>query len=182
MLIRNATEADLPGILAIHNEAVRNSSAIYTEQEATLDDRRAWFAARAAQGYPVLVAETPAENPANGSVLGYATFGDFRPWPGYRHTVEHSVYVHADARGRGLGAALLEPLLGLAAASGKHVMVAGIDAANVASIRLHERLGFQRVGTLREVGIKFGRWLDLLFMQRVLDAAQQIGSRENSNA
>jgi len=76
----------------------------------------------------------------------------------------------------------LEPLFGLAAASGKHVMVAGIDAANSASIRLHERLGFQRVGTLREVGTKFGRWLDLLFMQRVLDAAQQTGSTENSNA
>ena len=178
MLIRNATEADLPGILAIHNEAVRNSSAIYTEQEATLDERRAWFSARAAQGYPVLV----AENPADGSVLGYATFGDFRPWPGYRHTVEHSVYVHADARGRGLGAALVEPLLGLAASLGKHVMVAGIDAANPASIRLHERLGFERVGMLREVGTKFGRWLDLVFMQRFLDAGRQTQSTENTNA
>lgn len=178
MLIRNATEADLPGILAIYNEVIRTSSAVYTEQEATLADRQAWLAARTAQGYPVLV----AEDPADGSVLGYATFGDFRPWPGYRHTVEHSVYIRADARGRGLGAALIQPLFGLASALGKHVMVAGIDAANPASIRLHERLGFEKAGLLREVGTKFGRWLDLVFMQRFLDAAPQTASTENDNA
>lgn len=163
-LIRNATETDLPGILAIYNEVIRTSSAVYTEQEATLEDRRVWLAARAAQGYPVLV----AADPVGGSVLGYSTFGDFRPKPGYRHTVEHSVYVHADARGRGLGAALVKPLFDLAAATGKHVMVAGIDAANPASIRLHERLGFERAGMLREVGTKFGCWLDLVYMQRFL--------------
>ena len=174
MLIRDAAEADLPGILTIYNDVVRTSSAVYTEQEATLDDRRTWLAARTAMGYPVLI----AADPADGSVLGYSTFGDFRPWPGYRHTVEHSVYVHADARGRGLGAALILPLFDRAAALGKHVMVAGIDAANPASIRLHERLGFERVGVLREVGIKFGRWLDLVFMQRFLETA----SLENSNA
>lgn len=178
MLIRNATEADLPGILAIYNEVIRTSSAVYTEQEATLPDRQDWLAARTAQGYPVLV----AEDPADASVLGYATFGDFRPWPGYRHTVEHSVYVRTDARGRGLGAALIQPLFGLASALGKHVMVAGIDAANPASIRLHERLGFEKVGLLREVGTKFGRWLDLVFMQRFLDAAPQTASMENDNA
>ncbi len=178
MLIRNATEADLPNILGIYNEVVRTSSAVYTEQGATLDDRRAWLEARTAQGYPVLV----AADPATGSALGYATFGDFRPWPGYRHTVEHSVYVHADARGRGLGAALVEPLFDLAAALGKHVMVAGIDAANPASIRLHERLGFEQVGMLREVGTKFGRWLDLVFMQRFLDAGHQVAPTENYNA
>ena len=162
--VRNATEADLPGVLAIYNEVIRTSSAVYTEQEATLDDRRSWLAARQGQGFPVLVAEDPADR----SVLGYATFGDFRPWPGYRHTVEHSVYVRADARGRGLGVALVEPLFGRAVALDKHVMVAGIDAANPASLRLHERLGFERAGTLREVGTKFGRWLDLVFMQRFL--------------
>ena len=165
--VRDAIGADLPGVLAIYNEVIRNSSAVYTEQEATLDDRRAWLADRQRQGFPVLV----AEDPADGSVLGYATFGDFRPWPGYRHTVEHSVYVRADARGRGLGQLLVEPLFARAAALDKHVMVAGIDGANPASIRLHERLGFERVGTLREVGAKFGRWLDLVFMQRFLGSA-----------
>ncbi len=165
-LVRAASEADLTGILLTYNEVIRTSSAVYTEQEATLDDRRAWLAQRTGQGYPVLVAVLPAD----GSVLGYATFGDFRPWPGYRHTVEHSVYVRADARGHGLVAALVQPLLGLAAGLGKHVMVAGTDAANPASIRLHERLGFERAGTLREVGTRFGRWLDLVFMQMFLDA------------
>lgn len=164
--VRDATAADLSGILVIYNDVIRTSSAVYTEQEVTLEDRRAWFAQRNRQGYPVLV----AEDTADGSVLGFATFGDFRPWPGYRNTVEHSVYVRADARGRGLGKALIEPLFGRAASLGKHVMVAGIDAANPASIRLHERLGFERVGTLREVGIKFGHRLDLVFMQRFIDA------------
>ena len=163
--VRDATEADLAGILAIYNEVVRTSTAVYTEQEATLDDRRAWFAQRTGQGYPVLV----ATDLASGTVLGFATFGDFRPWPGYRHTVEHSVYVRADARRQGLGTALVEPLFGRAASLGKHVMVAGVDAANPASIRLHERMGFERAGTLREVGTKFDRWLDLVFMQRFLD-------------
>jgi phosphinothricin acetyltransferase len=169
--VRDATEADLSGILAIYNEAIRTSAAVYTEQEATLEDRKAWFAQRTSQGYPVLVAEDPTDN----TVLGFATFGDFRPWPGYRHTIEHPVYIRTDARGQGLGKLLIEPLFGRAAALGKHVMVAGIDAANPASIRLHERLGFERVGTLREVGTKFGRWLDLVFMQRVLDGVPEAG-------
>ena len=101
-------------------------------------------------------------------VLGFASFGDFRSWPGYRYTVEHSVHVVADGRGQGTGRALMERLLPRAVDLGKHVMVAGIDASNAASIRFHERLGFERVGLLREVGCKFGRWLDLAFLQRRL--------------
>jgi L-amino acid N-acyltransferase len=170
--VRDATEADLSGILAIYNEVIRSSAAVYTEQETTLEDRRAWLAQRTGRGYPVLV----AEDGEDGSVLGFATFGDFRPWPGYRNTVEHSVYVRADARGRGLGKALVEPLFGRAASLGKHVMVAGIDAGNPVSISLHERLGFERVGTLRGVGYKFGQWLDLAFMQRFIDAPRDADS------
>ncbi|HTU56623.1 MAG TPA: GNAT family N-acetyltransferase [Acetobacteraceae bacterium] len=162
MLIRDATEADLPGILAIYNDVIATSTAVYTEAPATLEDRRAWLEARAAGGFPVLAAVDGA------SVLGFASFGDFRPWPGYRHTVEHSVHVAAHARARGIGTALVAALLPRAAALGKHVMVAGIDAANEGSIRMHERLGFERAGLLREVGRKFDRWLDLLFMQRGL--------------
>jgi L-amino acid N-acyltransferase len=165
--VRDATEADLSGILAIYNEVIRTSAAVCTEHETTLEDRRAWLEQRTGQGYPVLV----AVDPADGSVLGFATFGDFRPWPGYRKTVEHSVYVRANLRGRGLGKALIEPLFSRAASLGKHVMVAGIDAANSASIRLHERLGFERVGTLREVGIKFGQRLDLVLMQCFIGAS-----------
>jgi L-amino acid N-acyltransferase YncA len=163
MIIRPASEADLAGILVIYNDVVRTSSAVYTEEEANLENRLKWYAERCALGYPVLVADDGA-----GAVAGFSSFGDFRPWPGYRFTVEHSVYIRSDCRGQGLGTALIEPLFAEAIQLGKHVMVAGIDAANPASIRLHEKLGFERAGTLREVGTKFGRWLDLVFMQRLL--------------
>src|SRR5690606_19324270 len=118
---------------------------------------------RLRQGYPVLVAEE------DGLVAGFGSFGDFRAWPGYRFTVEHTVHVRSDRRGRGIGNALMAALLARGRALGKHVMMAGVDAANAGSIRFHERLGFQRVGHLREVGFKFGRWVDLVFMQKMLD-------------
>ena len=164
MPIRPATEADLPAITTIYNEVIATSTAIYADDPLTIEDRAAWFATRRAAGYPVLVAEE------GGEVLGLATFGDFRAFPGYRHTVEHSVHVRADARGRGLGSALVAALFEPALALGKHVMIAGVDAANEGSIRMHERLGFQRGAVLREVGRKFGRWLDLELMQKFLDA------------
>ncbi|HWA78993.1 MAG TPA: GNAT family N-acetyltransferase, partial [Acetobacteraceae bacterium] len=154
---------DLPAILAIYNEVIRTSFAIYTEEPLTLADRRAWFAGRLAGGFPVLVAV------ASGAVVGLASFGDFRTWPGgYRYTVEHSVHVAEAARRQGIGSALLAALLPRAAALGKHMMVGAIDAENAGSIRMHERLGFTRAGVLCEVGWKSGRWLDLLFMQRAL--------------
>lgn len=164
MPIRPATEADLPAITAIFNQVIATSTAIYADEPFSAQDRAAWFAARREAGYPVLVAEEA------GAVRGLASFGDFRAWPGFRHTVEHSVHVHADARGRGLGSALVGALFEPARALGKHVMVAGIDAANAGSIRMHERLGFARGAVLREVGRKFDRWLDLEFMQKFLDA------------
>jgi phosphinothricin acetyltransferase len=162
-MIRDATEADLPAILAIYNDVLTTSTAIFSETPATLEDRLQWFRARRELGYPVLVAVDDS------GVLGFASFGDFRSWPGYRHTVEHSVHVRADARGRGVGGALMRVLLFRAVTLGKHVMVAGVDADNAGSIRLHERLGFQRAGTLHHVGCKFGRWLDLTFLERILD-------------
>ena len=164
MPIRPATEADLPAITAIYNAVIETSTAIYMDDPVTLDDRRAWFAARRAAQYPLLVADD------GDGVAGFATFGDFRAFPGFRHTVEHSVHVRADARGRGLGTALVSALFEPARALGKHVMIAGVDAANEGSIRMHERLGFERGAVLREVGRKFGRWLDLAFMQKFLDA------------
>ena len=162
MLIRDASEEDLPGILAIYNEVMATSTAIFSDQPSTLSERRSWLQARQGQGYPVLVAVDGAD------VIGFASFGDFRSWPGYRYTVEHSVHVAARVRGRGTGTALVQELLQRATALGKHVMVAGIDAANTGSIRLHERLGFTQVGLLREVGRKFDRWLDLVFLQKRL--------------
>jgi len=162
MEIKDAGVDDLPGLLAIYNEVIATSTAIYTEQPATLDDRVTWWNARIAQGYPVLVATDGT------GVIGFASFGDFRAWPGYRFTVEHSVHVRADRRGGGVGTALMRVLLARATALGKHVMIAGVDADNQASLQFHERLGFQRVAHFSQVGIKFGRWLDLVFLQRLL--------------
>ena len=164
MMIRPATEQDIPAITAIFNEAVANSNAIWTEKQDSEAERLAWMKARLALGYPVLVA---AEGPV---VLGYGTFGDFRAFPGYRYSVEHSVYIHADHRGRGLGRVIVDELVAAATALGKHVMIAGIDGGNPASLRLHAQAGFVAVARMPEVGRKFGRWLDLVFMQRLLDA------------
>ncbi|MES5481389.1 GNAT family N-acetyltransferase [Bradyrhizobium sp. INPA03-11B] len=163
MIIRPATEQDIPAITAIFNEAVANSNAIWTEKQDSEGERLAWMQARLALGYPVLVA---AEGPV---VLGYGTFGDFRAFPGYRYSVEHSVYIHVDHRGRGLGRVIVDELIAAATTLGKHVMIAGIDGGNPASLRLHAQAGFVEVARMPEVGRKFGRWLELVFMQRVLD-------------
>src|SRR5437667_24828 len=165
MEVRDARADDLPGLLAIYNDVIATSTAIYTEQPVTLDDRVTWWNARVAQGYPVLVAVDPS------GVTRFASFGDFRAWPGYRFTVEHSVHVRVDRRGSGVGTALMHVLLARAAALGKHVMIAGVDADNHASLRFHERLGFSRVAHFSQVGFKFDRWLDLVFLQRFLTAA-----------
>ncbi|MEZ5657104.1 MAG: N-acetyltransferase family protein [Burkholderiaceae bacterium] len=164
MDIRAAHEGDLPGIVTIYNDAVANTTAIWNERTVDLANRVAWLEQRRQSGWPVLVAVD-----ADGGVLGYASFGDWRPFDGYRHTVEHSVYVRGDQRGRGIGKRLMLALIEQARAIGKHVMVAGIEAGNVASIRLHQALGFEPVGHLKQVGMKFGAWLDLVFLQLMLD-------------
>ena len=163
--VRNAGTDDLPAMLAIYNEIVANTTAIYNDKPSSLDERREWLRVRRGGGWPVLAAMRGDE------LVGYASFAEFRgAWPGYLHSVEHSVYVRADCRHQGIGSALVRSLLPLAAALDKHVMIGGIDAANEGSLRLHERLGFQRVAHYREVGRKFGRWLDLVFVQRFVDA------------
>jgi phosphinothricin acetyltransferase len=159
-MIRPADEADLPGILAIYNDVIVSSTAVYTDSPVPLQERKDWLAARRAQRYPVLVSV------AGPDVTGFASFGDFRPWPSYRHTVEHTVHVRSDRRGMGIGGSLVRELFPIAAALDKHVIIAGVDASNEASLRFHERLGFEKVAHLKEVGHKFGRWLDLLFLQR----------------
>jgi phosphinothricin acetyltransferase len=163
MEIRDACEADAAGILRIYNDAVMYTTAIWNDQPSSLESRIAWLNERQASGYPVVVA---LDGP---SVLGYASFGAFRQWDGYRHTVEHSVYVDGSSRKLGVGHALMVRLISRARAMNKHVMVAGIEAANEASLRLHARLGFAQVGHLRSVGRKFDRWLDLIFMQLMLE-------------
>ena len=160
--MREATEADLEGLAAIYNEVIASSTAVFSYLPVSVDERRRWWQARTARGYPVLIVRD-----AQG-VAAFGSFGDFRAWPGYRFTVEHTLHVRADARGRGIGTQLLRALIARAGALGKHVMVAGVDADNAASIRLHERLGFTRAGRLCAVGYKFDRWLDLVFLQRAL--------------
>ena len=163
MKLRDAVEGDLPGILEIYNEVIANSTAVYSEQPVSLADRLNWFNSRKAQNYPVIVAVEGEQ------VLGFCSFGDFRAWPCYRYSVEHSVHVRADSRGQGVGRALLDAIVSRASALGKHVLIAGIDADNARSIKLHERAGFTPVAHFREVGRKFDRWLDLVFMQRLLE-------------
>ena len=163
MLIRAAIQDDLPIICDIYNDAVANTTAIWNDTLVDVANRTAWLKARTDAGYPVMVAVSD-----EGDVIGYASFGDWRAFDGYRHTVEHSVYVHKDRRGGGIGRKLMEALIAEAERLGKHVMIAGIESENAASIRLHAQLGFEDTGRLREVGTKFGRWLDLTFMQLVL--------------
>ena len=158
---RAATEADLPAMLAIYNEIIATSTAIYRDEPTTLEERTAWMRGRLAQGFPVLAAER------GGEVLGFATYGDWRgAFPGYRHSVEHSVHLSERARGGGVGAALMRHLFDLAREAGLHVMLGAVDADNASSLKFHDRLGFERVAHFREVGRKFGRWLDLVFVQK----------------
>jgi phosphinothricin acetyltransferase len=166
--IVDAEESDLPDILAIYNQVIATTTAVYSNIPATLDDRLAWMRARREKGFPVLVVRDAGSSPASSRVAGFASFGEFRSWPGYRHTVEHSVHIREDARGRGLGGALVAELVERARALHMHVMIGGVDAANEASIRMHEKLGFERAAVLRQVGRKFERWLDLCFVQKVL--------------
>jgi phosphinothricin acetyltransferase len=162
MEIRDASETDASGILRIYNDAVLHTTAIWNDQLSSLEGRVAWLKERQQSGYPVVVAADGA------NILGYASFGAFRPWDGYRHTVEHSVYVDGASRRGGVGHALMDRLILRAQSMNKHVMVAGIEATNEPSLRLHARLGFVQAGHLRAVGRKFDRWLDLVFMQLIL--------------
>lgn len=165
MQVRDADAADIDGIVAIYNDAVVHTTAIWNDKTVDAANRAAWLAERQRAGYPVLVAID-----AEGTVAGYASFGDWRAFDGYRHTVEHSVYVRQDRRGRGIGKTLMVALIERARGIRKHVMVAAIEAGNAGSIELHKKLGFEEVGLLPEVGTKFGRWLDLALLQLRIDS------------
>ena len=162
VIVRPAIEADLAAIVAIYNDAVVNTTAIWNDAIVDVDNRKAWFEGRQKQSYPVLVAEE------EGVVVGYGSFGDFRAFDGYRFAVEHSVYVAEGVRRRGVASALLSALTEKARELGKHVMIGGIASDNAASLKLHAKLGFTETGRMPEVGFKFGRWLDLVFMQKTL--------------
>ena len=160
--VRKATTRDLEAILYIYNDAIINTTAVYNYEAHTLDMRAAWFQDKVAKNLPVLVAVDHDE------VLGFSTYGPFRIWAAYKYTVESSVYIHPEHKGKGIAKLLYKPLIELAQANDVHTLVAGIDAANLASIKLHEHFGFREVGHFKEVGFKFDRWLDLKFMQLIL--------------
>ena len=151
-------------ILDIFNEAILTSTALYDYKPRSPDSMGPWFEAKVKGGYPVIGLEDD-----RGTLLAIGSYGAFRAWPAYKYTVEHSVYVHKDYRGQGLGRVVMQELIAAARAREVHCMIGGIDATNAGSIALHERLGFRHVGTLPQVGFKFGRWLDLSFYQLLLD-------------
>lgn len=161
-IVRAATEHDVPAIADILNEAIVHTLATWMHRPFSLEDRYEWFSVRRAQDFPILVADV------DGTVAGYSTFGPFRAYDGYARTVEHSVYIHKDFRRRGLGRALMLPLIEAGRARGDHVMVGAIGLPNDASVALHAELGFVEVGRMPEVGWKFDAWRDLLLMQKVL--------------
>jgi L-amino acid N-acyltransferase YncA len=167
MHIRAASEEDLPPILTIYNDAIANTTAVFHYRPHTLDMRRDWFNAKLADGHPVFVAVQDDD------VVGFATYGPFRAWPAYKYTIEHSVYTAGHARRRGLGRALVQAVLAEATARDYHAVIGGIVADNTASLRLHEALGFVEVAHFREVGFKFGRWLDLKFLELLLPTPRQ---------
>ncbi len=163
MLIRPATHADLPGILEIYNDAVLKTTASYDYEPRTLEQRTQWFEERRRDGYPIFVAVDDSD-----AVAGWSALNPYHARMGYRFTAENSVYVAASARGQGIGGLLLGPLIEGAKARGLHAIIAAIDAENEASIRLHAKLGFEKVGHFKEVGFKFDRWLDVVYMQRLV--------------
>lgn len=163
-LVNCTYDAHAGAILAILNEAIANSTALYDYQPRPPEAMVGWFKAKAEKGFAVIGAESDA-----GELLGFASYGSFRAWPAYKYTVENTVYVHKDHRGRGIARELMRALIERAREHDYHVIVAGIDKDNRASIRLHEAFGFEPAGTIRHAGFKFDRWLDLGFWQLVLD-------------
>jgi L-amino acid N-acyltransferase len=158
-------DAHAAAILDIFNDAILHSTALYEYQPRTMETMAAWFKAKAAGGFPVLGAVD-----ASGVLLGFASYGTFRAFPAFKYSVEHSVYVHKDQRGKGIGLALMQAIIAAAQANDVHTLIGGIDAANTGSIALHEKLGFTHAGTIKQSGFKFGRWLDLAFYQLLLDS------------
>lgn len=161
--IRNATEQNLPSILDIYNEVILNTTSVYSEQPHTLQMRTTWFSERKAANFPVIVAEL------DGVIIGFASYGHFRVWPCYRFTAEHSVYIHTGYRGRGVSKILLQAIIANAKNAGLHALIAGIDSENAISLKLHRSFGFVQVAHFKEVGFKFNRWLDLIFMELLLE-------------
>lgn len=162
LTIRKATKEDIPQILAIVNHAILHTTSNYLYEEQTLEEQTRWYNSKHEQGFPVIVADV------DGTAVGFGTYGTFREKIGYQYTVEHSVYVAPEQIGKGIGSQILAALISSARDEGYHVMIGGIDAANTGSVAFHRKFGFEETAVLRQVGFKFGKWLDLQFMQLIL--------------
>jgi L-amino acid N-acyltransferase len=161
-VIRHATEKDLPGILYIYNDAIINTTAVYDYKPHTIEMRQKWFSDKQQSNIPVFVAE------ADNTIIGFASYGPFRAWAAYKYSIEHSVYVHPAFRKRGIAKKLLRRLIDAASLKEVHTIIAGVDANNAISLHLHKQLGFEETAHFKQVGFKFGKWLDLKFLQLIL--------------
>jgi L-amino acid N-acyltransferase len=157
-------EQHAAAILDIFNDAIANSTALYEYKPRTMETMRTWFATKQANRFPVIGAVDES-----GALIGFASYGTFRAFPANKYTVEHSVYVQKDHRGKGVSVALMKAIIERARTAELHTLIGGIDAANAVSIALHEKLGFTHAGTIKHAAFKFGRWLDLAFYQLILD-------------
>lgn len=158
-MIRPMEERDLPEVLDIYNDMILTNTAVYINEPQSFQEKKQWFAKRKMAGDPLLVFEE------DGEVAGFATYSQFRPYPGYRHTMEHSVYVHKAHYQKGIATKLMRELIEIAEAQGVKTLVAGIDGNNKGSVKAHEKLGFEYAGTIKNAGAKFDQWLDLVFYQ-----------------
>lgn len=158
-MICEATESDLMGILEIYNDAIINTTAIYAYEPHDIEERKQWYYERKEKGQPVLVFKE------NNQIIGFATFEQFRGYPAFKYSLEHSVYVHKNYRKRGIGKKLMKELIKVADENGYAIMVAAIDSENKGSIELHKKLGFKYTGTIEKSGFKFGKWLNLVFYE-----------------
>jgi phosphinothricin acetyltransferase len=167
VVVREATSRDVDAIVELFNALITTTTFGYRDAPTTADEQAGWMRERSECGHPTLVADVA------GDVIGYACWTSFRggdqAWSGYRHTVEHSIHIDSRFHRRGIGRLMLNELVERAHASGIHVMVAGIDSTNEPSLQFHRAAGFVEVARMPEVGRKFGRWLDLVLMQRIIE-------------
>lgn len=161
--IRPAKPKDINKILEIVNYEILNSTVLYDYKERTYEQQFKWFEQKRLNEMPVIVAEKDNE------VIGFGTYGIFRPWAAYQFSVEHSIYIDKDSRGNGIGKQLMSKLIELAKEGGYHTMIAGVDGSNKGSFEFHEKFGFKEIGTFKQVGYKFDKWLDLRFLQLFLE-------------
>ncbi len=162
MILRKAIENDLPAIRDIYNDAILNSTAVYEYEIFSDAYILNWFKEKTDNNLPILIAES------DNNVAGFATYGTFRHRAAYQYSAEHSLYVHSDFRQKGIGGQLLSAIIEEAKRNQIHTLIGGIDASNTVSLKMHAAFGFEQVGLIKEAAFKFDRWLDLVFMQKIL--------------